>query len=96
MLENDLPYFGILDESNEKEISTFTTPGSSTTTGTVNTYGNYASYSANTTYNPGQTFFIYKPETGLLVRGFKTKPEEIFVFDAAFIARTIKTKYKIE
>ena len=96
MLENDLPYFAVLDETNETQVGTYTTAGTSTTTGTVNSYGNYATYSGYTTHNPSQTYTFYKPKTGLLVRGFKSKSEDIFTFDAAFIARSIKTKYKIE
>lgn len=96
MLGSDLPYFAVLDEKTDTKIGTYTSPGTSTTTGTVNTYGNYGTYMANSTYNPGQTYVFYKPETGLLVRGFKERPEDIFAFDAAFIVRTIKAKYKIE
>ena len=95
MLGNEFPYFAVLNETSDKQVGTYTAPGSSTTTGTVNTYGNYGTYTANTTYNPGQTYVFYKPESGLLVQGFNEKPTNVYAFDAAFIVKSLKTKYKI-
>lgn len=90
------PFFLIVDEQNLTTAHSFATPGNATTTGSVNFYGNQANYSEHTTYNPAQIHTYYKPKTGLLVKCLKTKPENQFAFDAAFIAKSIKEKYGIK
>lgn len=104
--------FAVLDERNSTSISSFTTPGYADTTasGTGNSSGNIylnpyggsysgtssATVSAHTTYTPPQTHIFYKPHTGLLVKAFQTKPENIFTFDASFLQQTLKEKYRIK
>jgi type II secretory pathway component PulC len=48
---------------------------------------------ATTTYTPPQTYIFYKPETGLLIRAFQTKPDAIYTFDAAFLRKSLVGKY---
>jgi len=104
--------FAVIDERHSTSISTFTTPGHADTTayGTGYTSGNIylnpygGSYSgtssayvnAQTTYTPPQTYVFYKPQTGILVRAFQTKPDGIFTFDAAFLQQSLKQKYQIK
>src|SRR5208282_3222146 len=104
--------FAIVDENNTTTTSSFTTPGHADTTayGTgyssgniyLNPYG--GSYSgtssayvnAQTTYTPPQTYYFFKPRSGLLIRCFTEKPEAIYTFDAAFLQQSLRQKYKIK
>ena len=95
-LERGFRYFALLDESSSNELSTFTTTGSAYTTGSVHGSGNSATYSGHTTYTPGQTDLIAKPRTGLLIRGFIDKPNDIYTFDAEFLQQSVKRKYNLQ
>jgi hypothetical protein len=111
-LQNGFTYFAIIDQTNTIRTSSFTTPGyadttaSATGTTTGNIYlnplgGSYTGTSttnanATTTYTPAQTYTFYKPQTGLLVRAFHSKPEGIFTFDAAFLQQSLKQQYRIK
>ena len=89
-------YFALLDETSSSKLSTFTTSGSAYTTGSAYGSGNYATYSGHTTYTPGQTLIISKPHTGVLVRGFTNKPNDIYTFDAEFLQPSLKQKYNAQ
>lgn len=95
-LQRDFTHLAVVDERSSTTAHSFTTSGHATTTGTASVYGNRATYSGNTTYTPGQTHTFYKPETGIVVQFFKSKPEAIFAFDAAFLQQSIKHTYKIK
>lgn len=77
-----------------------TTYGSGETTGRL--YGNsysgdtYLYAHSTTTYTPGQTFIFYKPSSGLLIRAFPEKPDNIPTFDAVFLRNQISSCYKIK
>jgi hypothetical protein len=104
--------FAIIDERDSTDVSSFTTPGHADTTayGTSDSSGNIyfnpygASYSgtssatvnAHTTYTPPQTYYIFKPSSGLLIRCFTVKPDAIYSFDAAFLQQSLRQKYKIK
>lgn len=94
-LEKGFRYFALLDGSASSKTSTFITPGSSTTTGSFSGVGNSVSYSGQSTYTPGQMFFISKPEAGLLVKGFTTQPKDVYTFDAEFLRQSLKRKYNL-
>ena len=94
-LERGFGYFALLDESSSSKFSTFTTPGSAYTTGSAYSSGNSATYSGHTTYTPGQTYLISKPRTGILIRGFTSKPNDIYTFDAQFLQQSLKRKYNL-
>jgi len=93
-LSNGYHYFGILRESEGGSHSSFSTPGQAVTTGNVQVYGRSAFYSGQTTYIPGQTFHFFKPSTGLMIKCFQEQTGDLF--DAAFVRRSIRTKYKLK
>jgi hypothetical protein len=95
-LEKGFTCFALVDEKSSTTTQGITTAGSAHTTGTAYQYGNSVSYSGNTTYVPGQTITIRRPTSGVMVRCFKTKPEDIFTFDAAFLQNSLREKYKIK
>jgi len=96
VLQHGFGYFAIIDESNSSTPVVFNTPGQSYTTGSGSVVGNTVQYSGQTTYYPGETYTLYKPRTGLLIKAFVAKPEGIFAFDAAFLQQSVKGKYRIK
>ncbi len=95
-LQNGFGYFAIVDAHNTVRTESFTTPGQATSTGTLSVYGNQAYYSGQSTYTPGQTTTFFKPKTGMVVQCFRTKPDGINAFDAAFLQQSVKQAYNIK
>ena len=95
-LQHGFTCFALLDERSSTSTSAITTPGYAYTTGSAYAYGNSATYSGQTFYSPGQTVLIHKPQAGLMIRCFQTKPDAIFTFDAAFLKQSLMQKYHIE
>jgi hypothetical protein len=106
-LEHGFPYFAIVDGQRYAEQSAWTSPSTSTTNlnattyGNLSTYGNTGTYSGNTygtatttTYG-GQTFLIRRPTASNTILCFKEKPDG-FVYNAAFIVKSMKEKYGLE
>ena len=95
-LANNFKYFAVINSTDQSRTETYVSPGSARTSGTVSTYGGTAHYSGTTTYEPPQVDTYYKPGVGLMVRAFPSKPDGIFVFDAEFITKSIRSKYGIQ
>ena len=95
-LQQGARFFAILDERNLVTTQSLSTPGYSTTTGSVSVSGNTATYADRTTYTPAETYNLYKPQTGLLVKTFPVKPSGVGTFDAESLYRTIKKKHGIK
>ncbi|MDD4874317.1 MAG: hypothetical protein PHE15_05015 [Dehalococcoidales bacterium] len=95
-LENEFRYFVIVDSERHTDIGAYTTPSTSHTTGNAYSYGNYTSGAARTTTYGGQTYYFSKPETSNTILCFKKKPDiNGIIYDAEFVANSIKTKYGI-
>jgi hypothetical protein len=47
-------------------------------------------------YSPPQRFSFFKPRSGLIIRCFAEQPEGGFAFDAAFLSRSLRAKYRIK
>jgi hypothetical protein len=105
-LEHGYPFFVIVDGQRYTEQSAWTSPSTSitnlnaTTHGTLSTFGNIGTYSGNTcgtatttTYG-GQTFLIRRPTASNTILCFKERPEG-FVYNAAFIVKSMKEKYEL-
>jgi hypothetical protein len=96
VLQNGLTHFVILESANQSRSSTYVAPGTSHTTGTVQATGNFATYSSTTTSTPAQVYNTYEPGLGLMIRGYSYQPDQANSFDAAFIVKTMKAKYKLK
>ncbi len=94
--ERGFPYFAVINESSSSSVHTFTTPGQSYSSGSAVVTGSTATYSGQTTHYPGQTVLMYKPQTGLLIRGFPERPQGIYTFDAAFLEQSLRDKYGLK
>lgn len=90
------PYFSVISENSETKTYSFTTAGTSYNTGTGSVVGNQVYYSGQTTHIPGQTVTFYKPETGILTKMLKDKPSDGLVFEASFLVKELKLKYKLK
>ena len=107
VLQNRFTHFALLDERQSSTPFVWSTPSTATTTSsgggetTGTLYGNqfrgytYLSAQSTTTYTPGQTFIMFKPTSGLLIRAFPEKPNNIPVFEAAFLRDQISSRYKL-
>jgi hypothetical protein len=95
-LSHGYRYFAVVNETEGGRSGTVNTPGYSYTTGSAVAVGNYAYGNAHTTYVPGASIPFYFPESGLVIRCFKERPEGIFAFDAAFVSHSLREKYQLK
>jgi len=98
-LSHGYRYFAVVNETQGGSSGMINTPGYSYTSGSPVTAGNYAFGNAHTAYVPGVSIPIYFPESGLLVRCFRERPEGfLFAFDAVLFrarcARGIRSSLK--
>lgn len=91
-LEHGFKYFAVVDEQSSSSYGTYTAP--TTTNASVTGYGNSA-YGTATTYG-GQTFLIAKPRSTNLIACFNQKPEGFFVFEAEFVAKSLRDKFGVK
>lgn len=95
-LENGYRYFALMDSQNTEKVSHHKTPVRAHTTGDLNIHGSYGTYSETTSFSGGQINTIRKPRAFNTIICFKDKPKNMqFVFDAAFIKQSIRSKYKL-
>ena len=95
-VENGFRYFVIVESEKGSKVGAYTTPTTSNTTGSAYGSGNYAYGNATTTTYGGQTYFISKPRATNTILCFKEKPEiNGLVFDAEFVAKSIRKKYDL-
>lgn len=93
-MENGFRYFVIVESEKDTKVDAYTTPTTSYTTGSAYGSGNYAYGNATTTTSGGQTHLISKPGATNTILCFKEKPETHgLVFDAEFVAKSIRQKY---
>lgn len=94
-LAHGFSYFIIVAENTVIDESTFTTPTQSTTTGSVSESGNFSS---TTTTVGGQSYRVMKPSatnTIVLLREKRVGEDAGFVYEAEFVAGSIRNKYGI-
>lgn len=96
-LQNGFNYFVVVTSDKATDVSAFTTPTTSHTTGSIYGNSNYAYGSATTTTHGGNTYFVSKPSMMNTIICYKEKPDiNGMVFDARFISREIRRKYAME
>jgi len=95
-LESGFRYFVIVESEKHSAVIAHTTPSTSYMTGSAYGSGGYAYGSATTTTYGGQTYFISRPSATNMILCFKEKPAmDALVFEAEFVAKSIKDKYGI-
>jgi hypothetical protein len=82
-LSHGYRYFGIINEA----------AGYAITNANAYAIGNMAFGNSYTTYVPGLSIPIFKPESELMIRCFNERPAGSFALDARFISHSIRTKY---
>ena len=90
-LNHGYKYFVIIDAKEYTKQSTY--PAPTTTTGSTSLYGN-TGYGSYTTYG-GRTFLVAKPTSSNTILCYNEKPEG-FSYNAEFIVRSVRDKYKLE
>jgi len=95
-LQNKFKYFVIADSSQGITTSYLDTGGYSHTNDTINTQDGTSSGSFNAFDSGSVVIQIQKPRNSYLIRCFKEKPEvNAVVFDAEFLSKSIRDKYKM-
>lgn len=95
-MANGFTHFAFLSSKTGTEVSSYTTPVTSTTTGSATLHGNTISGSSTTRYSGGDTIYISKPTVNNTVAMFKGNPNiNAMVYDAAFICNSLGKKYKV-
>jgi hypothetical protein len=92
-LANGYTCFAVINEQASESTMAYHTPTTTYQNGTATAYGNQVYYSGTATTTGGSTFLFHFPKSGVLVRGFKEKPEGVFTYDAAFLQSSIREKY---
>lgn len=108
-LDHGFRYFVIVDSKSTQDLSSYTTPTQTQTTVNANTTGTYSNIgnfgtlnartygTATTKTSGGQTYLIRKPHTSNTIICFPNKPDNNqFVYDARYLMKSIKDKYKLE
>ena len=91
-LAHGFRYFVIIDSEKYSKSGSYTTPVTSSTTATA--YGN--TISGSTRYYGGQTFVYKKPHASNTIVCFRSKPDLAgLIYDANFLAKSLKSKYSI-
>ncbi|MGE0666920.1 MAG: hypothetical protein AB7O49_10230 [Sphingomonadales bacterium] len=89
-------FFVLAASRTNTNVSTYTTPTTSTTNVSGTVTGNHFSGSGTTTTYGGQTYYVSKPESNNLVIMYPDRPAiDAMVFDAQFICQSVGTKYKV-
>lgn len=96
-LHHNFTCFSIARDHNYNNVSTWTTPGYANTsaTATGNGFGGF-NIEANTIYTPPLTQVFYKPQSDILIKTFKIKPDATPTFDAFFLQQSLREKYSIK
>jgi len=95
-LQYGYSYFAIVDSNSTKDFSVYQTPSQSTTTGSATVYGNTIYGNSRTTYTPGQTMLIARPNATNTIVCFKEKPTHLAMsYDAQFLYNSLATKYDV-
>ena len=89
-LEQGYKYFVIYDDKDSTKVNTYTTSGSSSTTGRIDDWGNINS---RTTYNSPQTNTQTKFGNELLYRVTNVKIDGFVNYDAQLIYDSLSAKY---
>jgi len=94
-LSHGYRYFGIINQTEGGRSGVINTPGYAITNMNAQRVGNMVYGSGYTTYVPGMSIPLFFPESGLMIRCFKERPEGGFALDGRFISDSIRTKYHI-
>ena len=88
--------FAVENERSSTAVEGDKTSGTSVTSGSVETYGNGANMTGQPTSTRFQIYDFDNPQIGLLVRGFQTKPANVFTFEVSSLQQSIRQKYGIK
>ena len=95
-LANNFTHFAFSSSRTSTDVSAYTSPIRSSTTGQAYISGNSISSSARTRYSGGDTTYISAPSANNVVVMFKEKPNiNAMVYDANFVCNSLGKKYEI-
>ena len=95
-LANGFTHFAFAESRTGSEVSTYTAPTTSYTTGSANIVGNNVYGNATTSTRGGGTTFIHRPSAVNTVVMFKGKPDSSnMMYDANFVCTSVGKKYEV-
>lgn len=83
-LESGYQYFAIVDEKDASKMMAWNSGSTATVRG------------RNIFFGPSMTSMIAKPGSSIIVKGFKEKPAGDMAFDAAFLDKSLRNRYKLK
>lgn len=93
-LKSGYRYFVIVDSEKKAELETYQTPITSRTTVDADKTGNSMHGTATTRVSGGQTYSFSRPRRSNTIVCYHEKPVvKGIVYDAAFVSRSIRSKY---
>lgn len=95
-LKHGFTHFALMSTRSDKNVSSFTTPTQTITTGTATAVGNTAYGQARSVTTGGQTFVTENPTTTNTIFCFSGKPDGVFAYDAAFLVQSLSEKYGLK
>lgn len=95
-LKHGFTHFAIMSTRSDKNVSSFTTPTQTITTGSATAFGNTAYGQARSVTTGGQTFVSENPTTTNTIFCFSGKPDSVFTYDAAFLVQSLSEKYGLK
>ena len=95
-LENGHRYFVVQETVDQTRRLVTSVPSTTTTTGKVKSSGNKAKFESYTSSSPGYVKEEFAPGLGMVIRTLPSKPPKGEAYDAAFLVKSLKTKYEIE
>jgi len=95
MFDKGLPYFAVAHQQVDERLSTGGALGARGKIGTPIAADKLIAGLPNARYIAGEDSLSYNPALGLLVRGFKERPADVFTFDAELVIRSIRSEYQV-
>lgn len=89
-------WFALVHDESSPTIGATKSPGTALTSGSVETEASGAYFTGHTTYTPGKIYDRPTSGTSVLVRAYRSKPKEVFVYNAATTREEIRRKYNLK
>lgn len=94
-LEKGYKYFIIMDSERYNNVSSYTSPTTSDTTGSAFVSGNTATFNSQTTTYGGGTHYVSKPRNELFIMMTNEKMNNVICYDAQQIYTNIRKSYNL-
>lgn len=95
-LENGHRYFVVQESVDQTQRHVTVVPATTYSSGKVKSSGDKAKYESYSSSSPGYVKEEFSPGLGMVIRTLDAKPAKGEAYDAAFLVKSLKTKYEIK